>query len=218
MKLFIENTHKDIKKTIDLNDLFDHEKVFADLKNIPKPLKATLFANYKKLNCSELLDIKNFLKTLDIDLINIFSNSRATVLSAKSLKVNAYLNFYSNNESSLYREIGDTQEDLVHKGTIRSGNKISSNGNLIVLGDINPGAFISAKKNIYVWGKLLGVAYAGQDGDDNAAISSLYLNPLQLRINNVIAIGPKEKPIEKYPETAVIEEGSIIIKPLLIGN
>ena len=50
----------------------------------------------------------------------------------------------------------------------------------------------------------------------NASISSLYLNPLQLRIANVIAIGPKDKPKNYYPEIAVIDKQTIIIKPHLI--
>ena len=46
----------------------------------------------------------------------------------------------------------------------------------------------------------------------------LYLNPLQLRIADVIAIGPKDKPKNCYPEIAVIDNQTIIIKPHLIEN
>ena len=81
---------------------------------------------------------------------------------------------------------------------------------------MNPGAIVSAKKNIYVWGKLLGIAIAGQDGNNNSSISSLFLSPLQLRIADVIAIGPKDKPKNSYPEIAVIDNQTIIIKPLLV--
>ena len=101
---------------------------------------------------------------------------------------------------------------------MRSGDKISSNGNLCIIGDVNPGAMVSAKKNIYVWGKLLGIALAGDEGDNNAFIAALYLNPLQLRISDVIAIGPKDKPKNYYPEIAVIDNQTINIKPYIIGN
>ena len=92
----------------------------------------------------------------------------------------------------------------------------SSNGNLCIIGDVNPGAIVSAKKNIYVWGKLLGIAFAGKSGNKNASIASLYLNPLQLRIADVIAIGPKDKPKNCYPEIALIDNQTIIIKPHII--
>ena len=84
------------------------------------------------------------------------------------------------------------------------------------MGDVNPGAIVSAKKNVYVWGKLLGIAFAGEGGDKNAHIASLFLNPLQLRIGNIIAIGPKEKPKHFYPELAILEKQSIIIKPYIV--
>ena len=108
--------------------------------------------------------------------------------------------------------------DILHEGTVRSGERISSNGDLCIIGDVNPGAIVSAKNNIYVWGKLLGIAFAGKTGNNNASIASLYLNPLQLRIADVIAIGPKEKPKNCYPEIAVIDKQTIIIKPHLIEN
>ena len=101
---------------------------------------------------------------------------------------------------------------------MRSGERISSNGNLCIIGDVNPGAIVSAKKNIYVWGKLQGIAFAGKSGNKNASITSLYLNPLQLRIADVIAIGPKDKPKNCYPEIAVIDNQTIIIKPHLIES
>ena len=81
-----------------------------------------------------------------------------------------------------------------------------------------PGVIVSAKKNIYVWGKLLGIAFEGKSGNKNASIASLYLNPLQLRIADLIAIGPKDKPKYFHLEVALIDEQMIIIKPHLIEN
>ena len=101
---------------------------------------------------------------------------------------------------------------------MRSGERISSNGNLCIIGDVNPGAIVSAKKNIYVWGKLLGIAFAGKGGDKDSFIASLYLNPLQLRIADVIAIGPKDKPKNYYPEIALVNKQTINIKPYIIGT
>ena len=119
-------------------------------------------------------------------------------------------------EKELQLHLSNKLQHTFHKGTIRSGNRISSNGDLYVIGDVNPGAIVSAKNNIYVWGKLLGIASAGEDGNTKASISSLYLQPLQLRIADIIAIGPTDKPKHKYPEIAVIENQSIVIKPYLI--
>ena len=59
---------------------------------------------------------------------------------------------------------------------------------------------------------------AGEGGNKNASIASLYLKPLQLRISEVIAIGPKKKPKNYYPEIAVLEKQTILIKPYLMDN
>jgi len=77
---------------------------------------------------------------------------------------------------------------------------------------------IKTRVFIYVWGKLSGIAFAGNNGNNSCSISSLYLNPLQLRINKTIAIGPKEKPISYYPEVASIEKDKIVIKPFIINK
>tara|TARA_B100000989_G_scaffold50624_1_gene33525 strand:+ start:430 stop:699 length:270 start_codon:yes stop_codon:yes gene_type:complete len=86
------------------------------------------------------------------------------------------------------------------------------------MGDVNPEAIISANNNIYVWGKLFGMAFAGINGNKKASIASLYLNPLQLRICEIVAIGPKEKPKDQNPEIAILEENKIIIKPYLLNK
>ena len=86
------------------------------------------------------------------------------------------------------------------------------------MGDVFPGAIVSANNNVYVWGKLLGTAFAGEDGNKNASIASLWLNPIQLRICEIIAIGPKQKPNHNYPEVAILEDSKIIIQPLFLNS
>ena len=148
----------------------------------------------------------------------IYSNNRDTILSGKSLKIDSTFIKEQEIKNKLLAFNSKKKDDILHKGTVRSGERISSNGNLCIIGDVNPGAIVSAKKNIYVWGKLLGIAFAGKSGNKNASISSLYLNPLQLRIADVIAIGPKDKPKNCYPEIAVIDKQTIIIKPHIIES
>ena len=86
------------------------------------------------------------------------------------------------------------------------------------MGNVNPGAIVSANNNIYVWGKLLGIALAGENGNKNSLIASLFLSPLQLRICEIVAIGPKEIPKHQYPEIAILECQKIIIKPYLLNK
>ena len=137
-------------------------------------------------------------------------------MTGNSLKINSIFASEKVLRNKLYLNNSKKEEDVLHKGTVRSGERIFSNGNLVVIGDVNPGAIISAKKNIYVWGKMLGIAQAGNGKNHNSSIASLFLKPLQLRINEVVAIGPKDKPKDHYPEIAILEKNSIIIKPFFM--
>ena len=79
---------------------------------------------------------------------------------------------------------------LYIRKTIRSGQSISSDGNIIVIGDVNPGSEIIAKGDITVWGILGGIAHAGSEGNNYARIRALKLNPVQIRIGEVFARRP----------------------------
>ena len=64
-----------------------------------------------------------------------------------------------------------------------------------------------------VWGRLRGIAHAGQDGDTKAKIVALQLRPLQLRIADAVARGPEDQPQPGLAEEARLEGGSIMIEP-----
>jgi len=108
---------------------------------------------------------------------------------------------------------------LYLRKTIRSGQSISSDGNIIVIGDVNPGAEIIAKGDITVWGILGGIAHAGSAGNEYARIRALKLNPVQIRISSIFARRPDavnipyvQKSCEYTPEEAYAYKGSIVIK------
>jgi septum site-determining protein MinC len=104
-----------------------------------------------------------------------------------------------------------------HKGTLRSGQSISTIGSIVVLGDVNAGAELVATGDIVVWGVLRGVAHAGAQGDDRAAVYALRLEPMQLRISRCIAIAPPHEKRAKHatPEVARIRDGKISIGPAI---
>jgi len=102
---------------------------------------------------------------------------------------------------------------LIHRGTLRSGDHLQSEGSVLLLGDVNPGARISAGGHVLVWGRLRGVAHAGRTGDSSARIVALQLRPLQLRIAAAVARGPEDSPPEGLAEEARLENGEIRIEP-----
>lgn len=97
---------------------------------------------------------------------------------------------------------------LVIKRNLRSGQKVSFDGNVLVFGDVNPGAEIIATGFIMVFGSLRGIAHAGSTGDEQAWVMSFRLQPTQLRIANSITRPPDEEP--QGPEIAKIIDGNIV--------
>ena len=216
MKIFITTTDNEYLETISFKNLDDIYEIFKQFSSMKVPLEAKIFAINESISSHQLSKFKNNFDDLNIHSLSICSNNRDTILAGKSLKIDS--TFFK--EQAIKDELllinSQKKDDIFHVGTVRSGERIFSNGNLCIIGDVNPGAIVSAKNNIYVWGKLLGIAFAGKDGNKNASISSLYLNPLQLRIADVIAIGPKDKPKNHYPEIALVDKQTINIKPYII--
>ncbi len=76
-----------------------------------------------------------------------------------------------------------TQAMLI-QSTLRSGESIHHYGDVVVLGDVNPGAEIKADGDIVVMGTLKGIAHAGASGDNKAAIIALDIKSPRIRIGN----------------------------------
>ena len=213
MKLILRNSENELIQSISFKNFELYKKVILELSSCRNPAEAHLISTNERITSCELAKLKINLKKLNINFSHIYSTDRETVLSGKSLRICSTLLDSKYNLKELFLDSLSKKLDIFHKGTVRSGDRISSNGDLFIMGDVNPGAIVSANNNVYVWGKLLGTAFAGEDGNKNASIASLWLNPIQLRICEIIAIGPKERPKDQYPEIAILEDNKIIIRP-----
>lgn len=105
----------------------------------------------------------------------------------------------------------------IHR-TLRSGQSLSSEGNIVVIGDVNPGAEIVAKGDITIWGILGGIAHAGSDGNTYSRIRALKLNAIQLRIGDVFARRPDTAniPYVQKTDTFTPEEARVSKKHIMI--
>ena len=167
-----------------------------------------------RLTCSDVQRLLTALSDRGISLELLSGLVPETVVSANALGLPARLNSVSslppttrNNEGALPQGL------LFHQGTLRSGDHVQSDGNLMVLGDVNPGATISATGHVMVWGRLRGVAHAGREGDRKARIVARQLRPLQLRIADVVARGPNDLPQVGLAEQARLDGDDIVIEP-----
>ena len=109
---------------------------------------------------------------------------------------------YSENEAS-----------VLIKRTLRSGQRVDFDGNVVVLGDVNPGAEVVAGGDIVVMGSLRGLAHAGAYGDADAVVVAFRLRPTQLRIADRISRSPDAEGTDPaFPELARISKGAIVIE------
>ena len=168
------------------------------------------------LSCKEIQEIASIANQYNCNVVSFCSSSSKTIVSSQALGYQSHLmigNYSISNSKLTDKDINLPKTDF-HQGTVRSGEYICSNGDLLILGDVNPGAIVSAEGNIMIWGRLLGIAHAGSKGNSKAKISALQLSPVQLRIAKKVARGPKEKTQFGLAEQARIDSEEIIISPL----
>ncbi|MDO3410179.1 septum site-determining protein MinC [Saccharibacillus sp. CPCC 101409] len=102
-------------------------------------------------------------------------------------------------------------------GMVRSGQVLRHDGNLLFLGDVNPGGTIVCTGDIYILGALRGMAHAGSEGGEQAVIGASHFAPTQLRIAEVISRPPdsedaaSEHPHETQMEFAYLKDGQMQI-------
>ena len=108
---------------------------------------------------------------------------------------------------------------LILRATIRSGQLIEYKGNVIIIGDVNPGAYIKADGSITVMGNLRGLAHAGINGDYSSFIVAFRIMANQLRIGDIIARAPEDMLYNSAdPEIAIVKQGNITVQPYLPGK
>ncbi|NPB07384.1 MAG: septum site-determining protein MinC, partial [Aquificae bacterium] len=116
---------------------------------------------------------------------------------------------------SFYEERKEKKQSrlLIVEKSLRAGQRVEHNGDVLVLGDVNRDAEVLAGGNIIVMGKLRGIAKAGLIGDEEAVIIALKMEPQLLQIGKVKAIlDDSERVSPGYPEIAKVENKEIILE------
>lgn len=114
-----------------------------------------------------------------------------------------------------------------YKGTLRSGQVLDCETSVVVIGDVNPGAKVISKGNIVILGALKGNAYAGANGNELAFVAALDMDPVQIKIGDVIGRSAdktgndkkkkKQQTPPAEPQVAIVKDGNIYIEPITKG-
>ena len=117
-------------------------------------------------------------------------------------------------QTKVFSGVNEGKTKFIRK-TVRGGQSIRYQGNIVIIGDINSGAEVYASGNVIVLGRIKGKVSAGTNGNSKAVIAAFLLQPEILTIANVIAMSPDDVEKPSYPEVAKIKDGAIIVEPYL---
>lgn len=187
------------------------EEVQHQLASAPPPGPALLDGADRPLTLPELQAIQAQLAAAQLELRAVESLEPLSLVPAAALGLATAL--LEPAQAAAASEPAQRAGLSIHRGTLRAGDHLQVEGALLVLGDVNPGARVSAAGDVRIWGRLRGVAHAGCRGDGRARIVALQLRPLQLRIAEAVARGPEDQPPAGFCEEAVLLDGGIAIRP-----
>jgi septum formation inhibitor MinC len=121
--------------------------------NLKEHLKEILLKNYKLLRTLKFYKIESY--DLDEKEFLELGKEVESITQLKNLE-----KIEKNKEKDKKKN-----KFQVHYGNLRSGEKMTSDTNLIILGNLNPGSYVKSKKNVFIYGKARGTIQAGSEID-----------------------------------------------------
>ncbi len=175
---------------------------------------ADLYLNLKgiSIESDELQDLIGFISQSVSSETNVYFSSHSREEEQKGLN----RRLIKKDRTRENEEVSFKDDTRLVRGTLRSGQAVEHPHNVVILGDVNPGAEVRAGGDILVFGKLMGLVHAGVRGDEDAEIAALRLTPTQIRIASKISRPPENETerFEPRPERAFIETGRIIVEEI----
>lgn len=166
------------------------------------------------VKAADMAALRNEIMERDLTLWAVLSDSPTTVQTAQTLGLATRITKPRPEltASRLETNLQDGEFSILIHRTLRSGFSLKHEGNVIVIGDVNPGAEIIAGGNVIIWGHLRGLVHAGAEGDQSAVVCALDLSPTQLRIADQIAVTPQRRG-KPQPEMARLQNGQVVAEP-----
>lgn len=155
------------------------------------------------LKVNDLVELRDILSEKGISLWAVISESPTTEQTAQLLGLATRISKPRPQENQ-YAESSEESALFINR-TIRSGTRIEYPGNVVIVGDVNPGAEIIAEGSVIVWGRVRGMIHAGCKGNRSAFICALDLSATQLRIaeETSATLKPQKNPM---PEITFIDK------------
>jgi septum site-determining protein MinC len=186
----------------------DIKKFILEKKQLLRGARFIISVENKLLKEEEIKELIEFLRSMkELTFCGLKTNLKENRELCIALNIPCDL---SNMELEREKERAETEEVKFVRKTLRSGDKITSTGDLVIMGDVNPGAEIEAGGNVYVMGNLRGTVKAGI-GKTSGEVRALFFQAPRLELCGKELIFDRG---EKYINfRARIKDGEIKIEP-----
>ncbi len=166
----------------DLSQLFaDITNKFSQLEGFFAPGdKLSIMMKDKEKYSKDITDIVSFIeeKGFKVGEILVGEMNKKT---PNKMSVKQKLNVV---ESEASKRLNPTK---VIKKTVRSGQAVVHDGDVIVMGNLNSGGEIISAGNVVILGEAKGVIRAGVKGEESSVIYAILMNPELVQIANHVA-------------------------------
>ena len=109
----------------------------------------------------------------------------------------------------------NSQTGQFYRGTLKRGDCLESEASIVIIGNVDHGARVTAKGNVIVLGELKGTVTAGVSGNPQAVVMALDMAPLQIRIGDMSSrFNERNKRLGRGPMIDLAEDGAIVMRSL----
>lgn len=109
----------------------------------------------------------------------------------------------------------NSQTGQFYRGTLKRGDCLESEASIVIIGNVDHGARVTAKGNVIVLGELKGTVTAGVSGNPQAVVLALDMAPLQIRVGDLSSrFNERNKRLGRGPMIALVEDGAIVMRSL----
>lgn len=108
----------------------------------------------------------------DLNIICIVGKDEAT--NKKFIKALAHME----------KKLSGGDDGQFFKGSLKNKEVLETENSIIILGDVYPGSAVISAKNIIILGGLYGEAYAGGNGQPDAFVAALEMEPERIKIGD----------------------------------
>lgn len=214
----------DDKLEVHLNEQSSYQSLREDLiqklqsnKNFFLNCSAKVVISGRLLSPAQRREIKRIF-SMDYGINNVsysdeIKKMKETPKTYESKPVENEKNMQNNEIELVSREYFDAKSIFI-SSTVRSGQRIECEGDIVVLGDVNPGAEIIAGGSIAIFGTLRGLAHAGAGGREDVCVAALYMRPKQLRLSGRVVMPEENKKEPVVGEIAHLVNDRVVFKPI----